>query len=236
MISLGSSPAPVPDHSPAPAEPAGPLGVPAIAMHAYQQAADRLGAEQPGCAIPWTLVAGIGQVESQHGAGRFFANGDTVERITGPRLDGHVPGTATIKDTDGDHLVAEVRDDVVATVPLLVHPARGPLVATPHDLRVRSLGLEITSDAAGSPTVEAHSAGCAPDPAAAPTEVAAGSSAGIVIRRDRFGDAGAQQRVVSESEAREGMQQMSRTFVELGRSVYVEPDAADALATPAPQD
>lgn len=95
------SPAPVPDHSPAPAEPAGPLGVPAIAMHAYQQAADRLGAEQPGCAIPWTLVAGIGQVESQHGAGRFFANGDTVERITGPRLDGHVPGTATIKDTDG---------------------------------------------------------------------------------------------------------------------------------------
>ena len=54
--------------------------------------------------------------------------------------------------------------------------------------------------------------------------------------RDRFGDAGAQQRVVSESEAREGMQQMSKTFVELGRSVYVEPDTAHALATPTPQD
>ena len=54
--------------------------------------------------------------------------------------------------------------------------------------------------------------------------------------RDRFGDAGAQQRVVSESEAREGMQQMSKTFVELGRSVYVEPDTAHALTTPTPQD
>lgn len=54
--------------------------------------------------------------------------------------------------------------------------------------------------------------------------------------RDRFGDAGAQQRVVSESEAREGMQQMSKTFVELGRSVYVDPDTAHALATPTPQD
>ena len=32
------------------------------------------------------------------------------------------------------------------------------------------------------------------------------------------------------------MQQMSKTFVELGRSVYVEPDTAHALTTPTPQD
>ena len=43
--------------------------------------------------------------------------------------------------------------------------------------------------------------------------------------RDRFGDSDRQQQIVRDS-ATAGMAQMSKTFVELGRSVYVEPETA----------
>lgn len=81
--------------------PDGPLGIPGIALDAYHRATDRLNAEQPACEMDWTVLAGIGQVESNQGRGRFDVHGNTIGRILGPRLDGSLPGTAVITDTDG---------------------------------------------------------------------------------------------------------------------------------------
>ena len=81
--------------------PDGPLGIPGIALDAYHRATDRLNAEQPACEMDWTVLAGIGQVESNQGRGAFDVHGNTIGRIVGPRLDGSIPGTAVIKDTDG---------------------------------------------------------------------------------------------------------------------------------------
>lgn len=102
-----STRAPNPDEDPGAAHiepatiPPGPLGIPGIALDAYHRASDRLNAEQPACEMDWTVLAGIGQVESNQGRGKFAANGDTIGRILGPRLDGSLEGTAVIKDTDG---------------------------------------------------------------------------------------------------------------------------------------
>ncbi len=81
--------------------PDGPLGIPGIALDAYHRATERLNAERPACEMDWTVLAGIGQVESNQGRGLFDVRGNTIGRIVGPRLDGSLPGTAVITDTDG---------------------------------------------------------------------------------------------------------------------------------------
>lgn len=98
-------------HIPPATIPDGPLGIPGIALDAYHRAADRLRAEQPACELDWTLLAGIGQVESNQGRGRFDAHGNTIGRILGPRLDGSLPGTAVIKDTDGGRFDGDAEYD-----------------------------------------------------------------------------------------------------------------------------
>lgn len=114
-----STAAPTPAPNPAPAAPPvnlstlppGPLGVPGIAMAAYQAAADRLAVEVPGCGMDWTLLAGIGQVETNHGYGQFDDRGNTLAPILGPRLDGTIPGTAIITDTDHGELDGDTEFD-----------------------------------------------------------------------------------------------------------------------------
>ncbi|MBB1011290.1 hypothetical protein BXY47_0707 [Dietzia kunjamensis] len=91
--------------------PDGPLGIPGIALDAYHRAADRLNAEKPACEMDWTLLAGIGQVESNQGRGRFDVHGNTIGRILGPRLDGSLPGTAVITDTDGGRFDGDAEFD-----------------------------------------------------------------------------------------------------------------------------
>src|SRR3954471_5013328 len=66
-------------------------GIPNVALNAYRVAADRMNASTPGCGIDWSLLAGIGRVESNHG--RFSgavlnADGTSSPRIVGPALDG----------------------------------------------------------------------------------------------------------------------------------------------------
>lgn len=104
-VEESADPASVDDPGAAHIEPAtipdGPLGIPGIALDAYHRATDRLNAEQPGCEMDWTVLAGIGQVESNQGRGKFDVHGNTIGRILGPRLDGSLPGTAVITDTDG---------------------------------------------------------------------------------------------------------------------------------------
>ncbi|WP_158673786.1 lytic murein transglycosylase [Streptomyces klenkii] len=76
-------------------------GIPATALDAYRKAAQRAAADMPGCHMPWELIAGIGQVETQHATyngARMTSDGTTDKPILGPQLDGN--GFATVKDTD----------------------------------------------------------------------------------------------------------------------------------------
>ncbi|MFF4221665.1 lytic murein transglycosylase [Streptomyces abikoensis] len=78
----------------------GEAGIPATALDAYKKAAQALATSQPGCRIPWELVAGIGRVESVHASGYGLRSDGSTERpIRGPRLDGKQ--FALIRDTDG---------------------------------------------------------------------------------------------------------------------------------------
>jgi membrane-bound lytic murein transglycosylase B len=76
--------------------------VPSAALRAYKNAARTIDAQQPGCHLPWTLLAGIGRVESDHGRyGGSVLGSDGVPRpaIVGIALDGEGP-VAAVPDTD----------------------------------------------------------------------------------------------------------------------------------------
>ncbi|MEV8474470.1 lytic murein transglycosylase [Streptomyces sp. NPDC051173] len=75
-------------------------GIPATALDAYRKAGQALAGSQPGCHLPWELVAGIGRIESVHASGYGLRTDGSTERpIRGPRLDGKQ--FALIRDTDG---------------------------------------------------------------------------------------------------------------------------------------
>ncbi|OSZ55548.1 hypothetical protein OQI_37910, partial [Streptomyces pharetrae CZA14] len=75
-------------------------GIPATVLRAYRAAETSVGRTDPGCRLPWQLLAAIGKVESGHaGGGAVTQDGTTVRRITGPALDGR--GFALIRDTEG---------------------------------------------------------------------------------------------------------------------------------------
>ena len=76
-------------------------GISEVAVQAYGTAVLRLAAEQPGCRIGWTTLAGIGGVESLHGTdggGYLLPDGLTSQPILGPALDGS-EGLAAIRST-----------------------------------------------------------------------------------------------------------------------------------------
>ena len=76
-------------------------GIPVVASRAYQHAADLANQRTVSCGIPWTLLAAIGRVESDHGrfAGSvLLANGLSTPRIIGIPLNG--VGTGLVLDTD----------------------------------------------------------------------------------------------------------------------------------------
>ncbi|WP_432942664.1 lytic transglycosylase domain-containing protein [Kribbella sp. CA-253562] len=80
-------------------------GIPNAALKAYSRAQQVLAQADPSCHLPWTLVAAIGRVESNHG--RFGGNSLTTEGVAtpgifGPRLDGVT--TARITDSDAGRL------------------------------------------------------------------------------------------------------------------------------------
>ncbi|MER7172907.1 lytic transglycosylase domain-containing protein [Streptomyces mesophilus] len=76
------------------------VGIPKTPLDAYKRAANALQADNPGCNLPWELLAAIGQVESGHArGGKVGADGTTPSPILGPQLNGN--GFANITDTDG---------------------------------------------------------------------------------------------------------------------------------------
>jgi len=80
--------------------------VPAAADRAYRSAARTMAGVDPYCQLPWTLLAGVGRVESDHGryGGSTLAiNGVSHPLIIGVQLDGKGP-VAAIRDTDNGKL------------------------------------------------------------------------------------------------------------------------------------
>ena len=76
--------------------------LPQAAMDAYKGAAASMAGIDPSCQLPWTLLAGIGRVESDHGRyGGSVLSTDGVSRpaIIGVALDGKGP-VAAIRDSD----------------------------------------------------------------------------------------------------------------------------------------
>lgn len=85
-------------------------GIPATVLAAYRGAASVIGRSDPGCRLPWQLLAAIGKVESgQARGGRVDAAGTTLSPILGPVLDGN--GFAAIRDTDGGRYDGDTRWD-----------------------------------------------------------------------------------------------------------------------------
>ncbi|WP_405386957.1 lytic transglycosylase domain-containing protein [Streptomyces sp. NBC_01102] len=85
-------------------------GIPTTVLAAYRKAQTALGRTDPGCRLPWQLLAAIGKVESGHaGGGRVNAAGTTLTPILGPVLNG--AGFADIPDTDGGVYDGDTRYD-----------------------------------------------------------------------------------------------------------------------------
>jgi transglycosylase-like protein with SLT domain len=78
---------------------AGVADIPATVFAAYRAAEAAIARGEPGCHLPWQLLAAIGKVESVHARnGRVDAHGTASPPILGPRLNGN--GFANITDTD----------------------------------------------------------------------------------------------------------------------------------------
>jgi membrane-bound lytic murein transglycosylase B len=77
-------------------------GIPNVALNAYRVAAARMANSSPDCGIDWSLLAGIGRVESNHGrfgGATLNPDGTSTPQIKGPPLNGGQ--FAFIRDTDG---------------------------------------------------------------------------------------------------------------------------------------
>jgi hypothetical protein len=87
-------------------------------------------------------------------------------------------------------LSAEIGDGVVAATSLLVHPQRGLGQATPHDVRVRELGLDVCVSDEGVPAVRSRLAGRRVSTDIPPVPVAAASGACLLVDRSAYEAAG----------------------------------------------
>ncbi|MGH3549379.1 MAG: murein transglycosylase [Pseudonocardiaceae bacterium] len=84
-------------------------GIPARALEAYANAHAVMAATQPGCHLTWVTLAGIAEVESEHGTmgGRtLLPDGRPSSPIIGIPLDG-ANGTRAIAATDGGLLTGD---------------------------------------------------------------------------------------------------------------------------------
>ncbi|WP_435795467.1 lytic murein transglycosylase [Micromonospora luteifusca] len=82
------------------------VGIPAVAMQAYGYAELMLNQTNRSCALSWTTLAAIGQVESGHGSAnqaRLGQDGKALPKIIGLPLDGK-DGRMRIIDTDRGQL------------------------------------------------------------------------------------------------------------------------------------
>ena len=134
---------PISTMTPAPAQPTSDgTGIPAVVLAAYRAAAGTLAARAPSCRLSWTLLAGIGKVESGHASGgRVGGDGTTDNEIIGLPLDGG-PGVAAIPDTDRGALDGDVVWDravgpmqlIPRTWKMYAVDSNGDGMASPHNV------------------------------------------------------------------------------------------------------
>ncbi|MFC9996751.1 lytic transglycosylase domain-containing protein [Nocardia sp. NPDC127526] len=114
----------------------GALGIPEIVLAAYRNAELALESSTPGCGLSWSLLAGIGRIESFHaGSGRTDAAGTTVSPIYGPALDGTLPGNEVIPASGGGFVRAiGPMQFLPGTWSLYAADGNGDGVADPHNV------------------------------------------------------------------------------------------------------
>jgi membrane-bound lytic murein transglycosylase B len=122
---------------------AGDNNIPAMALRAYRYAESWASGFKPDCKLSWSVLAGIGKIESNHGRhlgaeARFSSAGDVTPTILGPVLNG-APNTGTIHDTDGGRLDGDAVWD----------RAVGPMQFIPSTWQ--SLGRDGNSDGVANP-------------------------------------------------------------------------------------
>jgi membrane-bound lytic murein transglycosylase B len=87
--------------------------IPQAALAAYQRAEAVINKADPGCSIPWELIAAIGRVESDHG--RFGGNSLDDQGVARPGIYGIAlngkNNTQDISDTDGGQYDNDTRHD-----------------------------------------------------------------------------------------------------------------------------
>lgn len=92
----------------------GALGIPPVVFTAYLAAEADASQVADGCDVDWPVIAGIWKVESghaTHGGRTVTPAGDVTPPLYGPTLDGSLPGTAVIPDSDGGLLDGDPKWD-----------------------------------------------------------------------------------------------------------------------------
>ncbi|HEV2087834.1 MAG TPA: hypothetical protein VGR21_05955, partial [Cryptosporangiaceae bacterium] len=88
------------------------LGIPVVALQAYGYAQAVIAQVQPSCHLSWTVLAGIGRVESDHGRYRgatLNPDGTSTPRIIGATIEGITP--KVVADTDRGALDGDATSD-----------------------------------------------------------------------------------------------------------------------------
>jgi len=109
-------------------------GIPLRVLQAYLAAAATTARTTPGCHLTWSLLAGIGRIETNHGrygGAGITAGGLVTPPIYGPRLDGS-GGMPSVRDTDGGRLDGLATSDR-AVGPMQFLPGTWTSVATDAD-------------------------------------------------------------------------------------------------------
>jgi hypothetical protein len=122
----------------------GSYDVPEAALRAYRNAARSVARTEPGCQMPWTLLAGIGRVESDHGrygGSVLDSQGVSHPAIRGVALNGVGPVAAIPDSDDGRFDKDTVWDRAVGPMQFIPGTWRwagrdgdGDGIATPNDL------------------------------------------------------------------------------------------------------
>jgi hypothetical protein len=103
-------------------------GIPAAALYAYHHAQSLLADADASCKLPWTLIAAIGRVESNHG--RTSGNALSMEGVAQPGIYGE--SSKRVADTDHGKVDHDAKSDR-AVGPMQIMPGIWSKLAVDSD-------------------------------------------------------------------------------------------------------